>query len=75
VHAPTAHVRARLPFPVDVESLGADRCAFEAGSDHPEMLALYVGMLDAEFEVVDSPALTTALARLAGRYQRAVGHS
>jgi predicted DNA-binding transcriptional regulator YafY len=75
VHAPAAHVRARLPFPVDVESLGADRCAFEAGSDHPEMLALYVGMLDAEFEVVDSPALTTALERLAGRYQRAVGHS
>ncbi len=74
-HGLRAHVRARLPFPVDVESLAADRCSFEAGADHAEMLALHLGMLDAEFEVVDSPALMTALDKLAGRYQRAVDHS
>ena len=74
--ARACRVRAgRLPIPVDVESLGDDRCAFEPGSDHPEMLALYLGMLDADFEVVDSPELTTRCARLTGRYQRAVGHS
>ncbi|HEY3609568.1 MAG TPA: YafY family protein [Pseudonocardiaceae bacterium] len=72
VHAPAQHVRDRLPIRVDVEPLGADRCAFEPGSDHPQMLALYLGMLDADFEIVDSPELVAALRRLADRYRRAV---
>jgi predicted DNA-binding transcriptional regulator YafY len=71
VHAPAAHVRGRLPVPVEVEPLGEDRCAFEAGSDHPEMLALYLGMLGADF-TVDSPELLRALADLTQRYQRAI---
>jgi hypothetical protein len=65
-------VRERLPIPVPVESLGEDRCAFEPGSDHPEMLALYLGLLDADFEIADSPELAAALHKLAGRYQRAI---
>src|ERR1043165_532369 len=64
-----------MPIPVDVESLGEDRCAFEPGSDHPEMLALYLGLLDADFTTVDAPELAGALRRLAGRYQRAIGFS
>ena len=44
----------------------------EPGSDHPEMLALYLGMLDADFTVVDSPELVSALRALAGRFQRAI---
>jgi predicted DNA-binding transcriptional regulator YafY len=75
VHAPAAHVRDRLPIPVAVESLAGDRCAFEPGSDHPEMLALYLGLLDADFTVVDSPDLVDALRKLAGRYQRAIAPS
>jgi len=75
VHAPAAHVRDRMPIPVDVEPLGEDRCAFEPGSDHPEMLALYLGLLDADFTIVDSPELTDALRRLTGRYQRAISSS
>ena len=75
VHAPAAQVQARLPVPVTSRSLGPDRCTFEAGSDHPEMLALHLGLLDAEFEVVDSPELTTALDVLAARYLRAVARS
>ena len=70
VHAPGAHVRDRLPIPVDVESLGEDKCAFEPGSDHPEMLALYLGLLGADFTVMDSPELVAALRKLARRYQR-----
>jgi predicted DNA-binding transcriptional regulator YafY len=73
VHAPAAHVRARLPIPVDVEPLGDDRCAFEPGSDHPQMLALYLGLLDADFEIVDSPELTAAVGQLADRFHRAAG--
>jgi predicted DNA-binding transcriptional regulator YafY len=72
VHAPAAHVRARLPIPIDVQPLGGNRCVFEPGSDHPEMLALYLGMLDADFRIVDSPELVHALGKLAQRYQRAV---
>ena len=75
VHAPATWVQGRLPIPVDVESLGNDRCAFEPGSDHPQMLALYLGMLDADFEIVDSPELVDALRKLASRYQRAVDTS
>jgi predicted DNA-binding transcriptional regulator YafY len=75
VHAPAAYVRGRLPIPVEVQSLGEDRCAFEPGSDHPEMLALYLGMLDADFTIVDSPELVDALRKLTGRYQRAIDAS
>src|SRR6476619_4735545 len=72
VHAPAAYVRNRLPIPVEVEPLGEDRCAFEPGSDHPEMLALYLGMLGADFAIVESPELVAALATLTGRYHRAI---
>jgi hypothetical protein len=37
------------------------------------MLALHLGLLDADFEIVDSPELVAALHQLIGRYQRAVG--
>jgi len=36
------------------------------------MLALYLGMLDADFQIVDSPELTDALRKLTRRYQRAI---
>ena len=75
VHAPAEYVRARLPIPADVQPLDDDRCTFDPGSDHPQMLALYLGMLDADFEVVDSPELVDALRELAARYRRAVDTS
>ena len=75
VHAPAAHVRGRLPIPIAVESQGEDQCAFEPGSDNPELLALYLGMLDADFEIVDAPELVDALRKLTGRYQRAIDAS
>jgi predicted DNA-binding transcriptional regulator YafY len=71
VHAPAAHVTSRLPIPVEVESLGEDRCTFEPGSDTPQMLALYLGLLDADFTITDSPELAAALRKLADRYRRA----
>jgi predicted DNA-binding transcriptional regulator YafY len=75
VHAPAAYVRDRLPMPMEVESLDQGRCVFEPGSDHPEMLALYLGLLDADFEIVDSPELLEALRILTARYQRAIDAS
>ena len=75
VHAPAVYVRGRLPIPAAVESLPEDQCAFEPGSDHPEMLALYLGMLDVDFTIVDSPELVDALRKLTRRYQRAIDSS
>ena len=75
VHAPASHVRGRLPIPVGVGSLGEDQCAFEPGADDPQLLALYLGMLDADFTIVDSPELVNALHKLTGRYQRAIDAS
>jgi len=72
VHAPAEHVRRRMPMPVRVTALGDDRCRFEPGSDDPAMLALYLGFLDADFEVVDAPELVAALRDVVARYQRAV---
>jgi predicted DNA-binding transcriptional regulator YafY len=72
VHAPAAQVRRRLPIAADVESLGKDRCEFRPGSDDPAMLAAYLGMLDADFTVVDAPELVDALRKLAARYLRAI---
>jgi predicted DNA-binding transcriptional regulator YafY len=72
VHAPAEYVRNRLPISVEVDSLGEDTCAFEPGSDHPEMLALYLGMLGADFTIVEAPELVAALRTLTGRYHRAI---
>jgi predicted DNA-binding transcriptional regulator YafY len=75
VHAPAAYVRARLPIPMEVRPVGDDRCAFEPGSDHPQMLALYLGLLDADFDIVDAPELASTLRQLAARYLRAADTS
>jgi len=39
------------------------------------MLALYLGMLGADFTIVDSPDLVAALRTLTGRYHRAIDAS
>jgi predicted DNA-binding transcriptional regulator YafY len=72
VHAPAAYVRGRLPIPAEVEPLADDRCAFRPGSDDPLLLAAHLGMLDADFTIVDAPELAEALRTLTARYQRAI---
>ncbi|WP_440069375.1 helix-turn-helix transcriptional regulator [Streptosporangium sp. OZ121] len=72
VRAPAEHVRDRLPPGVPVEPLGDDACVAEVGSDTPQMLAGYLGMLDADFEVTEPPELVSQIRVLADRYRRAV---
>jgi predicted DNA-binding transcriptional regulator YafY len=72
VHAPAAAVAARVPPAVLVEAVDDRSCIVSAGSDTPHMLALYLGMLDADFEVEDPPELVERLLTLADRYRRAV---
>ncbi|MGJ6961887.1 helix-turn-helix transcriptional regulator [Streptosporangium sp. G11] len=72
VRAPAEHVRNRLPPGIPVEPLGDNACVAEVGSDTPQMLAGYLGMLDADFQVTEPPELVAEIRALADRYRRAV---
>ena len=72
VHAPAAAVAERVPPAVLVEAVDDHSCIVSAGSDTPHMLAVYLGMLDADFEVEEPPELVERLRTLADRYRRAV---
>jgi predicted DNA-binding transcriptional regulator YafY len=74
VHAPAGEVAARLPSAVQVETVDERTCTVAVGSDSPQMLALYVGMIDADFHVdpSSSPELAAELRKLSTRYRRAV---
>jgi predicted DNA-binding transcriptional regulator YafY len=71
VLAPAETVRARLPPAIPVEPLDERRCVVDVGSDSPHMLAVYLGLLDADFEVTEPAELVEHLRRLVVRYDRA----
>lgn len=73
VAAPATEVRARLPAAVTVEPDGSNHCVIQVGSDTPHMLTLYLGLLDADFEVLDAPELATHLRATAERFRKAAG--
>lgn len=71
VHAPAEQIAQRLPQAIDVTPLAADRCRIDVGSDSPQLLAAYLGMIGTDFEVVDSPELAEQLRILGTRFTRA----
>jgi predicted DNA-binding transcriptional regulator YafY len=73
VHAPAADIAARLPAAITVEPVDTDTCVIDVGSDDPRMLALNLGLLDADFSIDHStdPDLAAHLRTLAARYTRA----
>ncbi|HET6534478.1 MAG TPA: WYL domain-containing protein [Actinoplanes sp.] len=73
VWAPASRVARRLPAGITIEPLGPDSCVIQVGSDDPQMLATYLGMLDADFRIdpAAAPELAAHLRTLAARYQRA----
>jgi predicted DNA-binding transcriptional regulator YafY len=73
LHAPASALEGRLPPAVELEPVDDGTCIASAGADDPTVLALYLGMLDVDFDLLDAPELAEALARLAGRYARAAG--
>ncbi len=75
LHAPAEQVRPKLLPAIRLEPDGPDHCIAEVGSDTPEMLALYVGLLDVDFEVLDAPEFAAHLDRLAERLHRAAASS
>ena len=71
VHAPASELAKRLPAAVTLEPLGDQACIASVGADSLSALAPYLGMLGADFEVIDPPALRSELRALGRRYLRA----
>ena len=73
VHAPVAELEKRLPRAIELEAIDDRSCIARVGADNPAMLALYLGMMGADFEVIDAPDLQAHLRELGRRYLRAAG--
>ena len=74
VQMPAEDVVARLGPWLEgggVEPRGAEASLVTLGARSHADLAFWVGILDADFEVVDPPELAEAVERLAARYARA----
>ncbi|GLY30053.1 YafY family protein [Kineosporia sp. NBRC 101731] len=74
VFAPATTISERLGTAAEsVEADGDDRCVVTIGGSDPEAMAPWLGLIGADFEVLGPPELTTAVSRLAQRFQRAAG--
>jgi predicted DNA-binding transcriptional regulator YafY len=74
VHAPADVIAERLPVAVGpVVAIDERTCRLQTGSDNPEMLAAWLGMLGVDFDIDNAPELATALRTIGERYLRAAG--
>jgi predicted DNA-binding transcriptional regulator YafY len=73
VHLPATEVTARMGDWAEgsIEPLSPERCLMQIAGRSVEDIAFWLGVLDADFEVVDSPELAAAVRRVADRYGRA----
>ncbi|TCO32873.1 putative DNA-binding transcriptional regulator YafY [Kribbella steppae] len=71
VFASAAYVQNRMPIPIEPDVVDEDTCIVEMGSDDPHQLALWLGLLDADFEVLDAPELAAAVKEVGNRFHRA----
>jgi predicted DNA-binding transcriptional regulator YafY len=73
VHAPAAVVTARIhPAVGVVEPIDDHSCVLVCGADTVETVAVYIGLLDVDFDVTEPPELVQRLRMLSDRYRRAV---
>jgi predicted DNA-binding transcriptional regulator YafY len=72
VHAPASVITERIPRGIVVEPVDDDTCVVHASANTIEMLALYLGMLDADFTVTEPPELLDRLRKLSKRFFSAV---
>jgi predicted DNA-binding transcriptional regulator YafY len=72
VHAPAEQIRRQIPAAAGVvEPVDQATCLLHTGADTLQTLAVYLGMLGADFEVGEPPELVAHLRGLADRYRRA----
>jgi len=72
VHAPASIITERVPRSLVVEPIDDNTCAVHATANSIEMLALYLGLMDADFTVSEPPELVARLEKLAARFSNAV---
>ena len=72
VHAPAATIAERIGPWVGTVEARRDRCILDTGADNLEILAVHLGMLEADFTVTEPPELVTHMLALGERYTRAV---
>lgn len=72
VHAPAATIAERItPAVGTVEAVDECTCVLETGADAVDTLAVYLGLLGADFDVGEPPELVAHFRELADRYRRA----
>jgi predicted DNA-binding transcriptional regulator YafY len=72
VHAPAEQIRRQLPAAVGVvEAVDQGTCLLHTGADTLQTLAVYLGLLGADFQVGGPPELVVYLRDLADRYHQA----
>jgi predicted DNA-binding transcriptional regulator YafY len=71
VKAPAQVIAERVPHEIVIEPIDDESCIVHARSNSVEMLALYLGMLDADFIVTEPPELVARMSTLATRYSAA----
>lgn len=71
VHAPAEQIRARMPAAIEIAPDGPDHCVLRVGSDSPQLLIHYLGLLDTDFQVLDAPELAAHLRTTAERFRKA----
>jgi hypothetical protein len=75
VHASPSSVEQRMGDWTQgvIEPIGDDRCRVRIAARSPHDIAFWLGALDVDFEVEDSPELADAVRRIAHRYASAAG--
>ncbi|MFI9590032.1 helix-turn-helix transcriptional regulator [Nonomuraea sp. NPDC052265] len=71
LHAPAERIAA-LPFGLEVEPAGENACLLRLGGDDFNGMAVWIGYLGVDFEVLDPPELAETVLGLSERYRRAV---
>jgi predicted DNA-binding transcriptional regulator YafY len=72
VHLPAAALAERIgPWVGTVVAVDERTCILDTGGDSVDILAVHLGLLDADFSVTEPPELVDHLRSLAGRYERA----
>ncbi|MEV4563836.1 YafY family protein [Nonomuraea sp. NPDC049419] len=70
LRASADHVRS-LRLPLDVEPVDAGTCVVSLGGDDLRGIAVWIGFVGVDFEVLDPPELAQHVLELADRYRRA----
>lgn len=72
LHAPVGALRDRVPPSAGVlEADGDDRCVLRTATDSLEWLAMFVGVLGVDFEIIDPPELSECISAIGDRFGRA----